>query len=73
MVAERLDLGGMPVLVAELDFDPLVQARQMLVNARTPPVAQPVSRWSTAVSHHQARSGSGRRPSTGCVHPTSMA
>ena len=34
----------MPVLVAELDFDPLVQARQMLVNARTPSRFPPADR-----------------------------
>ncbi|HEX8967864.1 MAG TPA: hypothetical protein VF937_08300, partial [Chloroflexota bacterium] len=35
-IAERFDLGTGAVLVAELDFERLVQARQPLLNARTP-------------------------------------
>jgi phenylalanyl-tRNA synthetase beta chain len=41
-VAERFDLGQAPVLVAELDFDRLVQAREPMLTARTP------SRFPTA-------------------------
>jgi phenylalanyl-tRNA synthetase beta chain len=36
IVAERFDLNGAPVVVAELDFEYLVQARQPLLRVQTP-------------------------------------
>jgi len=44
LVAERFDLGQAPVLVAELDFDRLVQARDPLLTARTPSRFPPADR-----------------------------
>jgi phenylalanyl-tRNA synthetase beta chain len=43
-VAERLDLGAVPVFVAELDFDRLVHARQALLTVRTPSRFPPADR-----------------------------
>jgi len=43
-VAERFDLGPGPVLVAELDFDLLVKARQPLLTAQTPSRYPPADR-----------------------------
>jgi phenylalanyl-tRNA synthetase beta chain len=43
-VAERLDLGTAPVLVAEIDFDRLVQARQPLLTVQTPSRFPPADR-----------------------------
>jgi phenylalanyl-tRNA synthetase beta chain len=43
-VAERLDMAGLPVLVAELDFERLLQAREPLVNVRTPSRFPPADR-----------------------------
>lgn len=45
-IAERFDLSptGVPVIVAELDFDQMVQARQPLENVRTPSRFPPADR-----------------------------
>src|SRR5438132_5822893 len=43
-VAERLDLGGVPVLVAELDFDRLIEAREPLLTVHTPSRFPPADR-----------------------------
>jgi phenylalanyl-tRNA synthetase beta chain len=43
-VAERLDLGEVPILVAELDFERLVQARDPFVTVQTPSRFPPADR-----------------------------
>jgi phenylalanyl-tRNA synthetase beta chain len=43
-VAERLDLGEVPVLVAELDFERLLQAREPFLTAHTPSRFPPADR-----------------------------
>jgi phenylalanyl-tRNA synthetase beta chain len=43
-VAERLDLGATPVLVAELDFDALVAAYRPLISIETPSRFPPADR-----------------------------
>jgi phenylalanyl-tRNA synthetase beta chain len=43
-VAERFDLGTAPVVVAEIDFDLLVQARQPLLTVQTPSRFPPADR-----------------------------
>jgi phenylalanyl-tRNA synthetase beta chain len=44
LLAERLDLGREPVLVAELDFERLLQARQTLLTVQTPSRFPPADR-----------------------------
>ena len=43
-VAERLDVGGVPVLVAELDFDRVIEAREPLLTVDTPSRFPPADR-----------------------------
>ena len=43
-VAERLDLGDAPILVAELDFERLVQAREPFLTVQTPSRFPPADR-----------------------------
>jgi phenylalanyl-tRNA synthetase beta chain len=53
-VGERFDLGPLPVLVAELDFDRLVQARQPLLTAQTPSRFPPSDRDISFVVNEDA-------------------
>jgi phenylalanyl-tRNA synthetase beta chain len=43
-IAERMDLGEEPVLVAELDFEQLIRAQQPLLSAQTPSRFPPADR-----------------------------